>query len=560
MILVLVMMIVASALLYQQILGALVIDRDMRFAEIAAARAQAVLDVRAQTLTALATNPNLRQAATRERTLQEASDVLKVFDAGVDVANAEGALTTDSTRLFGTSIAAQDFFRRVRAERKPVFSDAMRDIAPSTTTTETTRYLMVVAVPILDEQDQFAGVLMGATNLTNTAFSAPIRLFRIGQSGFAYVVDRTGAVIFHPDADNLGKNFTDREFVREVIAGGRGGTLYISAEGEQVVAGFVPIGEMGWGVVVREPWSDVIAPVAPYIWLIGLVGLAVMIGATYLLARSLRRIEQPISALALQTTQVSWGNDVDPVPPSGIREIDILAGSFASMAKRLQGYRAGLRRYVGSVTNSHEDERRRIARELHDETIQNLLAISRQFELYQVLETQPEKQVQLVRMQKMLLETQHGIRRISRNLRPPALEDLGLVPSLRELVNQLPQAIHARSQTQLIVRGTPVALGSQKEVALYRITQEALSNIRRHAAATATTVQLDYTSDSVHLDIIDNGIGFVPPDSMTELTQADHFGLIGLQERVWSVGGTLVLTSSPGKGTRVQVRVPIGEA
>ena len=110
-----------------------------------------------------------------------------------------------------------------------------------------------------------------------------------------------------------------------------------------------------------------------------------------------------------------------------------------------------------------------------------------------------------------------------------------------------------------MIQGTPVALSSQKEIALYRITQEALSNIRRHARATRTTVQLDYTSDSVHLDIVDNDIGFVSPDNMTELTQSDHFGLMGLQKRVWSVGGTLILTSSPGNGTRIQVSVPIGE-
>jgi len=248
---------------------------------------------------------------------------------------------------------------------------------------------------------------------------------------------------------------------------------------------------------------------------------------------------------------------VAPVAESQITEIDALGRDFSRMAAQIESYRAGLRRYVGAMTHSQEEERRRLARELHDETVQSLLTIARRLELYQASESDPERQARLAELQTLVSDTLRGLRQISRDLRPLVLEDLGLIPALRTLVRAAREGVGAVPHARLEVSGPPVILEAEQELALYRITQEALTNIRRHAHATGVRVDLVFDGSTVRLDIGDDGWGFEVPSSFNEFAQRGSFGLMGIQERVWAVGGTLSIKTAPGHGTRLSVTMPI---
>jgi signal transduction histidine kinase len=363
-------------------------------------------------------------------------------------------------------------------------------------------------------------------------------------------------VLFHPDAANIGADFVDRPYVQNVIAGESGGTLWRARTGEEVVLGYAPVANTDWGLIVREPWDTVVGPAQTYGALMALATLAAVAVAAYLLLQGVRRIAVPIRLLVEQTRRLAAGTNVEPVAVSGVEEIDTLESAFGQMAVQITSYRAGLRRYVEAITQSQEDERRRIARELHDDTVQNLIWVNRRLELFQASEKDPNRRAQLAELQRLMADSVQGVRQISRDLRPPVLEDLGLVPALQTLIDAAHQGQGAIPHATLKVRGQAEKLSAEQELALYRLTQEALANVRRHAQATGVCVSLAFEPTAVQLDILDDGQGFEVPPLLTDLAQRDSFGLMGIQERVWALGGSMVIQSSPGQGACIHVSLP----
>jgi two-component system sensor histidine kinase DegS len=124
------------------------------------------------------------------------------------------------------------------------------------------------------------------------------------------------------------------------------------------------------------------------------------------------------------------------------------------------------------------------------------------------------------------------------------------------LVNKAHQGQGAVPHAHFLVSGNGQKLTSGQELALYRIVQEALTNVRKHARATGVRVELKFSEQAVHLVVQDDGQGFVLPGSMTELIQNGSLGLMGIQERVWAEEGELSVESQPGVGTRLEVTLP----
>ena len=162
-----------------------------------------------------------------------------------------------------------------------------------------------------------------------------------------------------------------------------------------------------------------------------------------------------------------------------------------------------------------------------------------------------------------LVEPRHGygimqeVRRISQDLRPLMLEDLGLTPALKMLLRKAREGEGAISSARLQVSGPECKLSTDRELAIYRITQEALMNIRKHANATEVIVILSFSQQEVKLEVRDNGKGFTMPESLSELAQRHHFGLMGINERVLSVNGKLEIKANSEQGTRVCVNIPL---
>jgi signal transduction histidine kinase len=549
--LVVISVILAGTFTYQQIVTSLLIDRDRQLATLSATRVSQSLNGYAVSLQTFSQQalPHNTLDFLAEVKLDPPTEIKTNFNAGVLLVDKYGQVLTSAPSIvdpLGDSVDQQIFFLRVREVKSATFSGVLAD-------KRTGQDMVVIAVPILDDQSQFRGALLGAIHLHTTPLSDPILRLTVGDEGFAYMVDSQGRAIFHPDPYEVGLDFSDRDAVARVIAGETGGLLWESPTGERLVQGFAPVEGTGWGLIVREPWEAVIEPIRHFEATAGVaVALALLITALFLWRGTLR-ITSPIRSLVAQTRKLAEGEKIEPIPPSGLLEVDMLGQAFDQMAARIYSYRAGLRRFVGAITTSQEEERKRIARELHDETVQNLVAILRRIELQRTYEANPEDLKRLQELQGMVEETLRGVRQISRDLRPLALEDLGFIPALQAQVNATQED---GLQVQLIVRGQPVKLPPDQELALYRIAQEALTNARKHAQATRIEIMLVFENKSVHLRIFDNGVGFIVPQSLTELAQSGNFGLLGIQERVWSVGGTLDIVSSAEKGTRLHIKVP----
>lgn len=551
---------IASGLFaYQQMTTWLVIDRDRQLATLIAANVTETINGYAGVLEALASNTDLQSSVPmiRDKALADASQALEIFNGGVVLLDREGAVKTigpaaeDAPVLPDVPpILEPDHIRTIREERQTLVSHVLTDPRNGES-------LIIIGTPTLDQQKRFVGALLGGVYLRDADLGAAVKKLTIGDHGFAYLVDAQGRVIFHPDASKIGLDYSNRPFVDRVTAGESGGTLWIGSTGERLVQGYAPVSTAGWGLIVVEPWEDLVAPVQTYSTTLTLTGLGGIAIIALLLWYGVRRITNPVRRLAEETNRLAAGETVEPVALGGILEIDLLGHSFNRMAAQIASYRAGLRRYLGAMTKSQEDERRRLARELHDETTQSLLAITRRLELYQAFESDREKLKQLEELQAMLAETLGGIRQISRDLRPLILEDLGLVPALEVLTRTSRENNEAHLETNLEVTGEPFPLSPEQELSLYRITQEALANVRRHACAKQARVNLTFERKTLQLVVTDNGKGFRVPSALAELAQQGHFGLMGIQERVWAVGGSLSLQSNPGHGTEVVVTIPV---
>lgn len=220
---------------------------------------------------------------------------------------------------------------------------------------------------------------------------------------------------------------------------------------------------------------------------------------------------------------------------------------------------AGLKAYAAHVTRAHEEERQRISRELHDETIQTLVLLCRQLDsLDPDGESLTVSQADSLRKARSTTEEiMRGLRDFSKALRPPILDDLGMMASVRRLLTDFTE--RAGVEGKLKVTDKERRLPPDVELGLYRITQEALWNIEHHAGATRVTVDITFSTERVDLEVVDNGAGFsVPPDS-GDFTTSGHLGLISMQERAELLGGKLEIRSSPDTGTRVIVSVPVSD-
>jgi signal transduction histidine kinase len=200
---------------------------------------------------------------------------------------------------------------------------------------------------------------------------------------------------------------------------------------------------------------------------------------------------------------------------------------------------------------AQEEERARIARELHDETAQFLTAFSLDLaSMQKSVRRNPEVLTILERLQSMSRQISQSIYRMVHDLRPAQLDDLGLVAALGYLVDE---AQHNQLQVTLTIKGNRQRLDPLVETVLFRIAQEALTNIERHAGVSQATLALSFDAQEVRLAVRDEGIGFNPAK---DLLPPHGWGLAGMRERAESVGGHFRIDSAPGHGTLVEVVVP----
>lgn len=206
-----------------------------------------------------------------------------------------------------------------------------------------------------------------------------------------------------------------------------------------------------------------------------------------------------------------------------------------------------------SLVTAQENERARLARELHDHAGQSLTSLLVRLKVIERQSNEPHVQTGLNNLLDVVSDTIEQIRDLSYQLRPPALEGFGLNAALQSLVKQTAAQTDLQFECRCRFEGT---LSSEIEVMLYRIAQEALTNILHHAQARHVSINLYQQLQQVHLEIEDDGCGF-DPSQLSLHSEQRHLGLISMSERAELLGGKFQLYSSPGAGTRIEIRIPV---
>ena len=215
-----------------------------------------------------------------------------------------------------------------------------------------------------------------------------------------------------------------------------------------------------------------------------------------------------------------------------------------------------MRFYISDITWSQENERKRIARELHDDTIQELLLLARELDdLTATFKGLSEDEK--IRVKELWHRTNaitDGVRRLSQDLRPPTIDRLGLLSSLKWLARRTKE--NTGIEVEVSNYGVQQKADPDSELLLFRIVQEALNNVWRHSNATTAQIIVEYHDDIFRISVIDNGRGFRVPKAMGSLAESGKLGLAGMQERARLLNGNVTIKSAPGKGTVVTVEAP----
>jgi len=237
--------------------------------------------------------------------------------------------------------------------------------------------------------------------------------------------------------------------------------------------------------------------------------------------------------------------------------LDYLSGDLDHVTRILES--AKNRQLLGlKIILAQEEERKRIAREIHDGPAQSLANIVLRTEIAERMLTKEEYEltrIELVDLKGQVKSGLEEIRKIIFNLRPMALDDLGLVPALRKLTQDFEEK--SKIYTKFEVFGREIRLDSSMEAAIYRLIQEALSNVLKHANASRIEVALSYLGEQLQLLIKDNGIGFNHNIKQNEDESYSHYGLLGMFERVELIEGRMEIESGQDKGTTITIVIPL---
>lgn len=221
-------------------------------------------------------------------------------------------------------------------------------------------------------------------------------------------------------------------------------------------------------------------------------------------------------------------------------------------------HQRGLESYTRQVLQAQEDERQRISREIHDGSLQAVVLLCRRLDVLEdaVASDSPRELSQALNDARQSTEAIAAeLRRVSHDLRPSLLDDLGLIPAIKWLLNDLSGRTGIRGR--LLARGVGQRLAPDAELCLFRIAQEALRNVEAHAHASRVVATLTGEGEQVRLLVEDDGLGFESEGPTPKLALSGKLGILGMQERARLLGGGFTLRSSPGKGTCIQVSMPV---
>lgn len=284
-----------------------------------------------------------------------------------------------------------------------------------------------------------------------------------------------------------------------------------------------------------------------------LAGVVLSAVVNYIVLKAAFLPLQGLQRTAAAVRSGDWSARSTPAPFTD-PQMEVLAGTFNNMLDTLEARNNELKNVASQVIRAQEDERQRIARELHDETAQSLTAVLLRLKLLEKASSSNEWKQGLGELREVLVGTMDEVRELSRSLRPPLLDDQGLLAAIESYISGL----NARLPYRIAYHHHGFERGKRLpdivELVCYRIGQEALTNVVKHANPTAVEFSLSLHKDCLELRVKDDGKGFDPNSSKKE---GGGLGLVGMHERAQLVSGDLGINSAPGLGTEVILTIPL---
>jgi signal transduction histidine kinase len=450
-------------------------------------------------------------------------------------------------------------------------------------------------VPVRSWDLRPLGVVGLATDSGGTRLGQMIESARPGPAGTADLLDSDAALLAHRGPAAPEELVPHLRFVHDLVSrhGSVSGTCSgchgwgsAAADSHEILA-VAALAAAPWVLRTRQPEP-------PAMTLARLTTMRGMGAALALFALSLlfawgtaRSVRQPLAVLETAADRLADGDLAEPLPDLGKDEIGRLGDAFEDMRKALKYSRESLERardeledrveertaqlaeahrqlqqrdaehvqLLRKIITAQEDERRRIARELHDETSQVLAALMLRIDTaLSSLPAATGARASLEEVRAMASRALDDVHRLVLDLRPSVLDDLGLQAGIRWIAERhlSPLGISWRCEFEVSRRLPP-----ELESTLFRVSQEAITNIARHAEASSVLIQVEEHEHELLFEIEDDGKGFDTEAVQSPARRRASFGLLGMRERLELLGGTLTIESAPGEGTRITARSPL---
>jgi len=481
-----------------------------------------------------------------------------------------------SGNLTGTTLAPLPDFQRVLTSGTPGISNLVSGTFSRTPT-------VLVSVPFVDATGAVSGVLSCSLNVSQISTETFGQDIALGETGYLEIIDGNGIVLARTlpgtppspfeTSDHPGR-FAALIDEHQPTVGTchRCHTAGSTVQRRKDVLAFAPLAATSWGVVIRQSETETFQPTTHLqhqFLAFGGILLGCMVLPVLALTRS---VVDPIKKLTRAARNMAVHDYDVEVPRHRSDEIGELSAAFDTMRREIarsrneimDNYRAAkdreeLRgRLLENVIDAQEQERKRIARELHDEYGQTLTGLIMNVEsLEDMAESErPAFRTKLEKQKEILVKTLAEMRKLTLNLRPSSLDDLGLTAALRAYLSNV------QADTGLEIAFDHAGIGSRlspdTEITVFRIVQEAVHNVVKHARATEVAISLKAADGTLRIEIADNGEGFDVAAVLREKAGKQSLGILGMQERTALLHGTFAIDSHPGAGTRMTVTIPLG--